>query len=448
MKLSLWIFFDTLLLGINVLYVGYKLLSFNGGAYLIARLSIFFLVMFFVFPIGLMPVGVLPLVDIHEIPRNWYWHFKLGKLAVGDLLLLLFALFCFLDLVWRGHSSKFLFASCFFVIFTFFLGVFSAFHADGNIDYINLLNAARSFLIVLLFLYAGYIAGEKSIGLLSGCLWFTFINSLISMSLLDSSYRAIRYFVPAMLQSQQFVSAIPFLLLYFWVKRHESPMSFRHYRLWGSAAILLFFMGYKAFYFLLVLFALIYIISKTPLMLNKGWAVTLLFLIVLLQPLLIYVNFIFGGFSAINTRAFQVINAMKTLQVQGLESMLFGIGWGQWYTVYFDFPTIDQGAWTEQQLFDKSRKYSIQLLPFSLIRSIGFGGFAAVFILAILYVWKISGIRMPNTNYKYIVYGMIFLNVSTFFSLPDVLPETAAFSAFFTGVMIAMKNAYGSVKYS
>lgn len=446
MDIRNWILFDTFIILLNLFFVFYKLRSFKGKTSFFARISVFFLLLLFIFPSGLVPVGVLSIVELTDIPRNWYLHLKIGPLGIADIVTLIFSGICVFHVSHNGKVNRFILMSLNFIFLTFFLGIISAIFLAINVDYQNLLNVSRTFLLIVLFMYAGYVVvkkfGQHGIEILSSCLWGTFIMSMVSMVLLDPAARAIRYFVPAMLQSQQFVSVIPFLALYFYVKRKESPTCRLHSRLWCIATVMMFFMGYKAFYFLLLLFIGLYVISKLRIMSKTTSAILFMLFLLIFQPVLLYLNFILGGFSAVDTRAFQVINSMATLENRGLMSILFGIGWGQWYTVYFEFPTIDYGAWGANQLASDDAKYSIQIAPFSLIRSIGIVGFSAVLAAAIIYIRKLGSIRIAKGDDKFLLCGMVAVNVSTVFTLPDVLLETAAFAAFFCAAMIAIKGQH------
>jgi len=446
MDIRNWILVDTLMILINLLYVLNKLRFLKGRSSFFARSSIFFLLLLFIFPSGLVPVGVLSLVELTDIPRNWYFHLKIGPLGIADIVTMFFSVICFFDLSRSGRINRFILMTLLFILVIFFAGNLSAMIFAVSVDYQNLLNVARTFLVIILFFYAGYAVikrfGEDAINVLSSCLWATFIISLVSMTVLNPSSRAIRYFVPAMLQSQQFVSVIPFLALYFYAKRHENMVCKKHWLLWAAAMFMMFFMGYKAFYFLLILFAATYVVSKLRITSKTTGAILFMVALLISQPILLYLNFIFGGFSAVDTRTFQVINSMKTLQDRGLMSMLFGIGWGQWYTVYFEFPTIDYGAWGANQLASDDAKYSIQIAPFSLIRSIGVLGFAAVLGAAMVYIRRLANTRISKGDDKFLLCGMVAINVSAFFTLPDVLQETAAFAAFFCAAMVAMKGKH------
>jgi len=443
MDIGIWIVVDTLLLTLNIIYVGVKVFYLSRQIPLTTKIAIFLLVLFFVFPLGLMPVGVRSLVDLLDIPRNWFWHFKVTGVALADLLLILFFIMGFSKLFLKLRCNKYIFAYCLFAILIFFQGVFSAFYFNQDVDVKNILNALRSFLIIIYFLYFGYLSistnGYKIFKLLSSCLFVTFIISFFSMIMLKAEFRATRYWIPAMLQSQQYVSVIPFLFIIFGVSRKESGENLWHFRMWSIAAIAMLFMGYKAFYLLIVLFIIFYLFSKLLLkVMRKSWGIVLFIFIILLQPLMLFINYTYMGIAAIDTRAFQVLNSMKTLQNSGIMATLFGIGWGQWYTLYFDFPTIDHGAWTVEQLLDESRKFSIQLVPFSLVRSIGLVGFILVFLAIALYIWKISKAIKSNKCYSYIIFVTILINLSTFIAIPDVLPESIAFSAFFVGATRAL----------
>lgn len=449
MDINDWIFLDVLIILINVLFVLYKLKSLKGSSIFFVRVAIFFLLLLFIFPSGLMPVGILPRVDPNFIPRNWYFHLKVGPFGIADIATILFSSICIFNFMRTWRMNRFLLMALMFFTVIFLAGNISAIFLSIDIDYQNLLNSARTFLIIILFFYAGYIVmksvGEHGIEIMSSCLWVTFILSFVSMILLDSDARAVRYFVPAMLQSQQFVSIVPFLTLYFFIKRNEKEVFYRHFRLWGTAAVMMLFMGYKAFYILILVFIVGYIVSKLRITSKGTSAILLMLFLIISQPFFLYLNFIFEGFNAVDTRAFQVVNSMATLQERGLMSLLFGIGWSQWYTVYFDFPTIDYGAWGANQLASDDAKYSIQLAPFSMIRSIGIVGFFAVMAASIIYIRKISKIKMSLKNDGFILCGIVAINLVGLFSVPDILVEAAAFSAFFCAAMVAMKGNHEAV---
>jgi hypothetical protein len=401
------------------------------------------LVLFFAFPLGLMPICVLPKVELLDIPRNWFWHFKFGFVAFADLLIIFLNIICFVKLFLRLRCNKYIVAYSTFIILIFAQGVFSAFYINQDVDFKNIFNALRSFMILISFLYFGYLSvrtdGYKVLQLISSCLFTTFIISFFSTILLKAEFRALRYGISAMLQSQQYVNLVPFLFIIFGVWRKESTENLWHFRLWGIAGIAMLFMGYKGFYLIIVLFILFYLFAKILFQVLKNyWGVMVFVIIMLMQPLMLFINYTYMGISAIDTRAFQVLNSMKTLQDSGIMATLFGIGWGQWYTLFFDFPTIDHGAWTVEQLSDDSRRFSIQIIPFSLIRSIGLVGFSSFFIAISLYVWKMCKMVRNNKSYMYIVFGMIIINLSTLLAIPDVLPESIAFSAFFIGATSAL----------
>lgn len=451
MNINSWILIDTLLLAFNFAYVVSFVFLKKTGIDTTAKATVFLLTILFIFPLGLMPVGILPLVDLLTIPRNWFWHYKIiFGLAFGDALTIILFLFAVLNFVLQKNIKKQILIAFICVIFIYFHGIFSAYFIASAVDFKNLQNATRSFLILVSFLCLGFSCadrqGLKLVDIVSNCLFVTLAISTISMLLLNSDFRAVRYWTSAILQSQQYVSVIPFLSIYFYVKRQEPGKNQRHFRSWILAGVGLLFFGYKAFYIIIIALIIFHLFSKQILNLGRFWGMTMFLLVILTQPLLLYFNFYFGGDGAIDTRLFQVLNSMKTLEESGLSAMLFGIGWGQWYALYFDFTSVDQGAWTLEQLFDDSRKHSIQLIPFSLVRSVGIVGLISALIVISLYLRKLCKKNTYIPKFEYLVFGMVLINLTTFLAIPDVLPESLAFSAFFVGVTMANMNYLKLIK--
>lgn len=298
MDIKAWILIDTVLMVWNIAFIGIKIFSPNIGFSIDARLALFFIALTFICPIGLIPVGVLPIVDSLEIPRNWFWHLKFSMFSTGDILLvLLFLFFLFRSFTQTKSNSLFIYLSSVFAIFIFFIGLISAYFNSSELDTKNLLNAARSFLCLVIYIYSGFFLhkqyGIKVIEVLSSCLFIIFFISTISMMLLGSEFRAVRYWMPAMLQSQQFVSVIPFFAILFMVKKSQFMNLKYHWRLWYLSGICLLFWGYKAFYIILIVLAFFLILSRMLTLLGRNWGWIVFFIIVFSQPLLLYFNSVF-----------------------------------------------------------------------------------------------------------------------------------------------------------
>jgi hypothetical protein len=153
-----------------------------------------------------------------------------------------------------------------------------------------------------------------------------------------------------------------------------------------------------------------------------------LFSMVLLMPsAIILVNQVLFGISAIDTRNFQILNSMKTLYEGGPLSSLFGIGWRQWYFEYYEFPFIDQGAWTENELVAEGMKNSIQIIPYSLLRSVGVLGV----LVALIFLWRSHGPVYKRENRSNVCrnFYLTFFLTSEILTIPDTLPEVALFSS-------------------
>lgn len=397
---------------------------------------------FFVFPIGLIPVGVLASVDRLSVPRNWFWHAKvmLG-MSTGDFLLLLVLVMAGIHAILHRHKKNVAWSFLGLILILFAIGVFALLGSEGEIDLKNLFSATRTFIFIAAFFYLGSSRKNAESIMLgtSTVLLITFFISFCSMNLLDPYYRAIRYWVPAMLQSQQFVSAIPFFAIYF-AARGDKPI---HARAWISCCVLMLFMAYKAYYLFLIVLLFYALLFGRNRQQQPGWWLFCTFAFLLLQPIIVLANIFLsafiGGIPAIDTRAFQVLNLYLTFQDKGFLAWVMGIGWGQWYQIFIPFPAVDEGAWTVDQLFDDERKFSIQLMPFSLFRSVGIAGFLLTVFLVYKYIKDLQFVIRGYPRHKsLLMLIVIFTNISIFFSIPDVLPETAAFSALMLSLMLVL----------
>ncbi|KGT37736.1 hypothetical protein P421_13745 [Heyndrickxia coagulans P38] len=429
MSLNSWNKLDIIIFTIQVVllfyfYAKYSRLYgklFTGGMCLAGWL--------FITPIGLIPVSIFGNINEFSVFRNIFWHYKIMKISINDIIIMLFLIITIIRLL--SISSKKIsssFVKSFLLLFSVFLiGMMSTIFAPAGIDYQNIFIVIRYFILVFIAYFINLFNknnGNNWIKDYMGLMLILSILSLISMSLLSVDYRPQRYWTHSFLQSQE--SQTVFLTV----------LCYGLFGLNGLKRGLLVFIGlipamtgYKFSIFVSSFILLLYFLSNFN---QKKYFYLICKLLIKLCPIVfLIIPFLAIKYYVINisnmgsfsTRYYQVINMMVTLKNNGILSSLFGIGWNQWYKIYYSFPFLDLGAWTDEQIYNMDWKYSIQIFPFSLIRSVGFIG-TALWVFCTLKIVRESVKNFQQTNNMAFLLLFSIIFIQTYFSFPDVLPES------------------------
>jgi hypothetical protein len=164
---------------------------------------------------------------------------------------------------------------------------------------------------------------------------------------------------------------------------------------------------------------------------SRPLIIIFLFLLLLVEPLTILgahqLNFL-GESGALYTRALQAQFVTEALDTP--IKVLFGLGWDVPYAKIYAFGPFDGGAWDSREVATGLAR-AVQIVPFSLLRSVGVVGLILMSIMGVLFVIRILGaslVKKRVLNWKINV-GLILVFVTFFsvlFSGTDVLPESVS----------------------
>ncbi|AEM47328.1 hypothetical protein Acife_1169 [Acidithiobacillus ferrivorans SS3] len=410
-----WFFYESVRL---VKKLEYALLIFSIGWFLST-------------PQAVSPDSILGSYDDLSIWLNFFWHIKMYGLSFNDVISVLVFLISFF--VVKGKITKGAGLLLLLMVFVWGIGTFSLLLSPRGIYIDNYLNPARVFILIL----SGYFTGLKFTSYAHLRVIKSYFILLIKLLLiwfvvfllLSNSYKAIRYGMPALLinQSWQTVAfaniGINFILS--GTRRQKSVAL-----LVGLIPVIGF---YKDAILSYLLFLLFFVKSKVG---TRQFSLKffrfLPLVMFLLTPVIIY----FGSHIIINnaivTRWFQIYNSVATLFRGGVATLLFGIGFGQWYHIYYQFPFIDYGAWGMKQIMVQNWKFSIQSPFFSLLRSVGIVGVSAwLFILALI-AEKIIYFGDIRNKRAFAIFVFIYLGYQMG-SFPALLPSNAMLIGFIIG---------------
>lgn len=382
-------------------------------------------------PAGLSPVSILGPYDDLSIWLNFFWHFKIYGLSFNDVISVLVFLISFF--VVKGKITKDSRLLLLLMVFVWGIGTFSLLLSPRGIYIDNYLNSARVFILILSGFFTGltftsyvHLHVIKSYLILLIKLLFIW---LVVFLLLSNSYKAIRYGVPALLMNQSW-QAVVFITI-------GINFILSGTRRQKSVALLVGLIPVVGFYkeaiLSYLLFLLFFVKNKVNTRLvSLNFFLFLPLALLLLTPAIIY----FGSHVIINdaivTRWFQISNSVVTLFRGGVATLLFGIGFGQWYHIYYQFPFIDYGAWGMNQIMVQNWKFSIQSPFFSLLRSAGIVGISAwLFILALI-AKKIVYFGDIRNKRAFAIFIFMYLGYQMG-SFPALLPSDAMFIGFIIG---------------
>lgn len=422
----------------------------------------------FISPIGLQGIAILPLWD-GPIPifRDYISHVKIipsfslvNILAVVCLMVILFK--SVLAIIQNKSNDRLRVSKEYLVLFfvlssVLMLGILnsvdnSAIRLDGHTM------AVKEFVYILIGLRFGFLIYKRAdknrpLLILENYLYqlsIVCLISIFSLALLDPSFKAVRYGFSALLPSQEMQSiALTSLALLL-----DNKVKILKRKLVFMALIVIPFIGmYKftimAYLSIFILYLLLRFFKKLTAKIISNF-VLISFLIIIILPTIITI-LINTADVAISTRYFQMLNSMMYIYSQGGHKLIFGIGWGQPYDIYIPFIYNDQGAWSPEE-YNSDIKWSIQILPYSLIRSVGLLGFSFLFIY--------MSVKVKKCAYKLICskcwhsgLGLLPFVFATFFVLPDILPESAITASimlcFFLGISnegVEITNEYTRYK--
>ena len=159
--------------------------------------------------------------------------------------------------------------------------------------------------------------------------------------------------------------------------------------------------------------------------------IAFLFLLLLVEPLTILLANqlnLLGESGSLYTRALQAQFATEALDTP--IRFLFGLGWDVPYAEIQAFGQFDGGAWDSREVATGWAR-AVQIVPFSLLRSVGIVGLTMMTIMAALFVCESIRANLMNkrrlnwrTNVGLILIFVTYLSV--LFSGTDVLPESVS----------------------
>ena len=315
--------------------------------------------------------------------------------------------------------------------------VFAPFGPDGK----TLLTALRPLSLILVGWVTGASAAQKRdviewLPALLSDLCIHTIAGAASMMMLSEEFRNDRYWISAILQSQ-IANDVAISLLLIPI---ASGGAIRARTLALVTALICTLGGYKVNFFFLPALAGIYLAgnmmkgSKADA--HKSYSLVIfafgaMLAVGLIVPFVVTFYLADNGLEddAIGTRYYQVLNVMETLYKSGPFALCFGIGWNQWYAVVEKFPFLDLGAWTQDQIENPFAKFSVQLVPFSLIRSTGFIGLASMFVMLVRCgsqaVWNVIEFRGDLVR----IFCLMVFHSLQLLCVPSLLPEGAFLNA-------------------
>lgn len=465
MSFTLWSVFDSLVVIFQVI------ISLRYACKLAKNYSdelsilIFLLSWLFIFPIGLKGIALLPLwSEVAPLLRDYPSQYKVipgftstNLLTLLSFVFVIYGLFCkFIGKCLFGTNTLGHVNPCsmwsfknlsiiFFVLILLAWGEIRAVqHGMQRVDSVFLsikmfiyilLGGRLAFLLVMkgqfhcVSLFGHVIVHLSKLSLLS----------VLSFMLLSPQYKAIRYGLPALLPSQgiQSICLCVFAILLS-KKNHIDVVS----RILCFIFILIPFVGRYKFtivaYIVLLLFYLFVSLFKRIGSKLISYGVVLSFLILFVLPGII-AFFLHDVDVAISTRYFQMLNSVIYLTNQGLPSIFFGIGWGQPYDIIVPFIFDDQGAWSQDEYSSDSVKWSIQIIPFSLVRSVGLFGCFTVLLFLLINLSRSSRFIINDGKLIGLV-GFLPFVYAGFLSMPDVLPESIMFSSMIFAFVFALSS--------
>lgn len=437
LSFGIWIYVDVLVL---LLQLGMCRLFFSAQKRRFGSVNTLGMVLsafLFVAPIGLFPVGLSWVSERDSVFRDFFWHWKIpGGMSFCDVLIL--GAFCVVMVASRRDlfRKRFL-AISIFPLAVFLLGCLSLVNAPLPIDFKLALNSTRTFMLVGIGAALAYRLTQRAgEGWIQPYLLFLVkVNalSMASMLLLEYDAKAVRYWASSVVQSQGATTVaiiVTTYLLYSQLFANLRPRM--RWALYGFVLLIAIGGAVKGLIFALMLLLAGRVAIGIPYV--RGAASILfrsrvfLFAVILLMPsAIILVNQVVFGIGAIDTRSFQIVNSTQTLYEGGPLSSLFGIGWRQWYVEYYEFPFIDQGAWTADELVAEGMKNSIQIIPYSLLRSVGVLGL----LVALIFLWRSHGHVFKRENRFNVCrdFYLTYFLASEILTVPDTLPEVALFSS-------------------
>jgi hypothetical protein len=394
----------------------------------------------FISPIGLQGIAILPLWN-GPIPifRDYVSH---SKVIPSFTLINILAVVCFMIVVLKAVFAVIKSQGCnsvrvslgFFLLFgvLFFLlmlGILNSIDSNANrLD--GYIMAVKEFVYILIGLRFGYLMYNMSyrkqpLLVIENILYQLSIICLISifsLALLEPSFKAIRYGFPALLPSQemQSIALISLALIL------DGKVKILKRKIIFMSLIIIPFVGaYKftimAYLSIIFLYLLLNFFKKLTAEIIS-YLVLIAFVMVIALPAIIVIM-VNTADVAISTRYFQMLNSMIYIYSQGFHKLIFGIGWGQPYDISIPFVYNDQGAWSPEE-YESDTKWSIQILPFSLIRSVGLLGFSILFLYMSVKI-KRCAYKIIGSKCWYSSLGLLPFVFAAFFVLPDILPETA-----------------------
>lgn len=382
-------------------------------------------------PIGLIPVAIIN-TDRSNVFRLVFWEFKIGGLSINDILIisLFFVLFLHFLLRYNQKVDINFYKIIYAFIISFFIGCVSSLLSPKGVDFERFLIVGRYFLLILIALFSTLLVNTQNsnIWLKKYILLLLKISilSILSLAILSTDYRPNRYWTYAWLQSQESQSIFILIFAYglFIVRNSLKKILLIMLGLFPALV------GYKYSIYIIILclvLNLIMYLLKKPLYekiiknsIRYGPILLILFPIIIIQYFVIN----YSDMGSLSTRYYQFINVWANLKEEGFLSLIFGIGWNQWYYIYYPFPFLDLGAWTDDQIYSANWKYSVQILPFSLIRSIGILGLF-VWLYGVITTLKLFYNKYLNNDKRYISFYFVILvfYIQTYLYFPDVLPE-------------------------
>lgn len=416
-----WEYFDTAIALIQIIIVMYFGFRWRGRIGTQAAITLELCAWFFISPADFAVNFNTPLL-IYD-PRFIPWvPFLPWNLSINNLIIIVYILYVLLLYFIKKNLRIDRWLLIFFI--AVILGNFGAFFSILKVDFHTLFSADKIFLLII-----ATALGLKSMNNNKAYdsswyiqfLWLLFIVSFmstISMFLLSPDLRDSRDWGYAIIQSQYSptVFTVLFILAIFKkLKRWQSVIAIL------TVIIVGFFGHYKSVMLILPSILLIRIFSPLLRLMAKSVINNILFFLMLFSPVIVVLLF-YRSVPAFSTRAFQILNAFTSLYKNGIFTQFFGLGWDQWYYIYFPFKFVDYYAWNHIQLVNEHYKYSIQTSGMSILLDSGILG--SLSFISSAYMLYLKTIKCNRFGYLATVL-IAGLMVNILFLFPNIAPEGA-----------------------
>ena len=373
--------------------------AFIGGRLpLSVRLNVAVISLLFTFPTNLIAQTVsLNGEDTLDVPRSWLYkqkYFSYGSEAFGAVYFVLVGTLLMNVAIILYRERLFLRVAKWHVpLFILLLwGLASTETNEFAIEFRNLGYTIREFVAISCGLCAGIVLliskkAVEAVERLITDLCMIVLLGAIPFILADSSVLWAREFNSAwLLPSQSAVLPGYFAISLWW---HHRKSLWRKIFALLFAVLALYSVSKDAlFIYLIVMFVIITRLSASELSrFPRAAAIVIIASVGVcnIGPIVLNHYYVLEPFPSLETRYFQMANALAALRNGTVEQILFGRGWNQWYPISVSFPFMDWMSGPIEEVTSTDARYMISVPFVATMRSIGVLGllFVVIFLMAI-----------------------------------------------------------------